>query len=151
MYVVSDGRLFTFDPKNGKYTFVFAAPKGKDDKGNVIERNLNTTASVYIDGNTAVIPTVTDGVIAVDINSGELKWQVTGDVSSVESSIVERDGRLYFGASDGYVYSVNKDGSGVKKVNLGSPILCNVAFFEDNVVTADFSGNITLTPISKLA
>lgn len=164
MYVVSDGRLFTFDPKNGKYTFVFAAPKGKDDKGNVIERNLNTTASVYIDGNTAVIPTVTDGVIAVDINSGELKWQVktgkslvytspysTGDVSSVESSIVERDGRLYFGASDGYVYSVNKDGSGVKKVNIGSPILCSVAFFEDNVVTADFSGNITLTPISKLA
>lgn len=164
MYVVSDGRLFTFDPSNGKYSFVFVAPKGTDSNGNPIERNLNTTANVYIDGDTAVIPTVADGVIAVDIKTGDLKWEVktgkslvytspysTGNVSSVESSIVERDGRLYFGASDGYVYSVKKDGSDVKSVNIGSPVLSQIAFFGDNVVTADFSGNVTLTPVSKLS
>lgn len=107
-----------------------------------------------------VMPTSTNGIKAYDLQTLEEKWHFsTGEalvysspysspdnhklVGTVESAVVEVKDKLLFGASDGYVYVLNKAGKLLSKFNLGSPIFSDVTIDGDLIYIADFAGNVS--------
>lgn len=67
----------------------------------------------------------------------------------VEAGIRYAAGKLFFGASDGYLYVLNLDGTLVQKINLGTPILTEVTIQGNQVYVADFGGNIYCFTMAK--
>ncbi|MDZ4058921.1 MAG: PQQ-binding-like beta-propeller repeat protein, partial [Bacteroidales bacterium] len=56
---------------------------------------------------------------------------------------VEYEEVLYFGANDGYLYSVNaRNGVFRWRINLGAPILGNIVVSDGILYTCDFAGNV---------
>jgi outer membrane protein assembly factor BamB len=50
---------------------------------------------------------------------------------------------LYFGANDGYLYSVNaRNGVFRWRINLGAPVLGNIVVSEGVLYASDFAGNV---------
>ena len=117
--------------------------------------NLSSSAKPLVSGDMAYIPTATKGVLAYSLIEKKVKWELpvgkalvytapytSGDSQTVESDIVEKDGKLIFAASDGYVYVADKSGKILEKINIGSPILSTPIVLEDALVVADFSGRL---------
>lgn len=119
--------------------------------------NFNCAAEPYINGNIAYIGTVNKGVIAFNLSTFELIWNFDemrknliytsqysmGDIHTVDTTIVEKDGKLYFGGLDGYVYIVDKiTGTLVKEINVGAPILAEISIVGNQLIVFDFSGNV---------
>ena len=97
------------------------------------------------------------GVVAISRDTLEVQWNyktrtslvftapyTNGDKCTVESSIVIKEQHIIFGASDGYIYSIDrKSGKLVSEFNIGSPIFTAVAVYGENIIVADFSGKVT--------
>lgn len=120
------------------------------------EYNFDTATAPLIDGDIGYFATANKGIVAINLSDMSLLWNFqTGEslvftspytskgVRSVESGIIGKDGKLYFGASDGYAYCIDKNGALVSKINIGSPILSKMAVAGDSFVALDFSGNLT--------
>lgn len=146
IYVAAESSVFKVDRNSGKiiskYTFD--------------GYNFDAASAPYIEGDIGYFTTATKGVVAIDMNSGSMLWNFeTGDAlvftspytskgsKTVDSSIVGYKGGLLFGASDGVVYLLEKDGSVREKKDLGSPVLNSLAVDGDVVYAFDFSGNLT--------
>jgi outer membrane protein assembly factor BamB len=68
---------------------------------------------------------------------------VGGERGVAPGSGVEYEEVLYFGANDGYLYSVNaRNGVFRWRINLGAPILGNIVVSDGILYTSDFAGNV---------
>ncbi|SFS46566.1 PQQ-binding-like beta-propeller repeat protein [Sphingobacterium wenxiniae] len=107
-----------------------------------------------------IMPTSTTGVKAYDKITLAERWHFqTGEaliytapystpdqhqpVATVESSIVKANGKLFFGASDGYLYMLDTTGKLLDKVNIGAPIFAEVTVEGNQLYVADFAGNVS--------
>lgn len=146
LYVAAESSVLKVDRNSGKiiskYTFD--------------GYNFDAASAPYIEDNIGYFTTATKGVVAIDMNCGSMLWNFeTGDAlvftspytskgsKTVDSSIVGYKGGLLFGASDGVVYLLEKDGSVREQKDLGSPVLNSLAVDGDVVYAFDFSGNLT--------
>ena len=63
---------------------------------------------------------------------------------TVESSPILYEGKLYFGASDGYAYVLDPaTGNSLEEIHLAAPVLNNLIPGADGIIVADFSGRVT--------
>lgn len=133
--------------------------------GEIVQKSIKTDdfkvmASPKIVEDLLVMPTSTNGIKAYDPQTLEEKWHFsTGEalvytspysspdqhklVGTVESSVTEVQGKLFFGASDGYVYMLNKQGKLLSKFNLGAPIFSEITVDRNFIYIADFAGNVS--------
>ena len=147
LIVASGSNLAEIDMDNGKIL------KQTDIDG----YNFDTGSTpAYVDG-VLYYSTAREGIIAIPRDTLEVQWNYktrtsliytspysSGEISTVESSVMLEGDNLIFGASDGYLYVVNLiSGELVSEFNIGSPICNSVAFYEENIIVADFSGKIT--------
>ncbi|MGE8290094.1 MAG: PQQ-binding-like beta-propeller repeat protein [Sphingobacterium sp.] len=133
--------------------------------GEIVQKSIKTDdfkvmASPKIVEDLLVMPTSTNGIKAYDPQTLEERWHFsTGEalvytspysspdqhklVGTVESSVTEVQGKLFFGASDGYVYMLNKQGKLLSKFNLGAPIFSEITVDGNFIYIADFAGNVS--------
>lgn len=160
--VISGGRLYV--------AAIDAVMELDRESGKVLRRavfegvNFDTATRPYVSDGRIYFATANSGVIAIDEDTFEevRKFDDIGGAlianspyvapgaKDVESSIVEVGGNLCFGASDGFVYAISKEGSLVGRFDVGSPVLSMPAVCGDGVVVLDFSGNLTMIPVSAL-
>lgn len=137
----------------------FNLSTGEITKTMVEGYNLSSSGQPVVDGNIAYLPTATGGIVAFDLNAKRIVWEMKPEIGlvytasytnqsngyTVEGTPVLSGDTLIFGASDGYVYRLNKaDGSILSKVNVGAPILGKVAVNADgSIIVGDFAGRVT--------
>lgn len=155
LYVAGLEHIFKLDEKSGALLKKSAA---KDD--------FKVMASPLVLDDLVVMPTAANGIKAYDKGTLEEKWHFktsealiytsaysTPDqhkpVRTVEAAPRLIDGKLYFGASDGYLYILNIDGTLHEKINLGAPLLAEVSHTGRQLYVADFAGNIYSFTLSK--
>lgn len=160
VYLTSNNNIFVYDIKNGK---LIDSESFEDNEGNELY-TFDTASTPYVSEGIGYYTTVNNGIVAIDLDTFESKWQFktgkaliytapysSGNSATVESSIVEKDGKLYFGASDGYVYCVDKaSGTEIGKFAIGSPVLSGVTISGDNLIVADFAGRVTMLLLSAI-
>lgn len=155
-YVAGLNNVFQLDQKRGT---VISKTRSEDE--------FKVMASPLLTETLLIVPTATNGVKAFDRISLTEQWNFeTGKaliytaaystpdlhkkVCTVESGIRYAAGKLFFGASDGYLYVLNMDGTLLQKINLGAPILAEVTLDGNRVYVADFAGNIYCFTRSKI-
>lgn len=133
--------------------------------GEIVQKSIKTDdfkvmTAPKIGDNLLVMPTSTNGIKAYDLQTLEEKWHFpTGEalvyssaysspdnrklVGTVESAVIEVKDKLVFGASDGYVYVLNKAGKLLSKFNLGAPIFSDITVDGNLIYVADFAGNVS--------
>lgn len=151
----SDGFLFT---GSGNRLYKIHAASGRTVKYKEIPGyTFQSATTPYAENGILYLGTADRGVVAVDMESLELLWTFetgrsliytspysNGDVATIDSAIVPvAEECLCFGASDGWLYLIDKKGSLLRKFDVGSPI--NQAPIAESgfIIAADFSGNIT--------
>lgn len=154
LYTAGLNGLFKLNAENGK-TIQYAT---KSD-------DFKVMANPLLSGNLWIMPTSTNGVKAYNRVTLEEEWHFQTDealvytvpyttpdqrqlVATVESSVVEAQGMLFFGASDGYLYVLDKQGQLVDKICIGAPIFAEVTIEDYLLYVADFAGNISCFEIS---
>lgn len=157
---VDDKTVLVADDKS---VFILNADTGEMSSCTAFgDYNFATSAQPVIDSGKAYIPTANKGLIAFDIESKKIVWEMMpeqamvytapythGDAATVESTPLLKDGQLIFGASDGYVYRVNAaDGQVIAKAFIGAPVFGKVVLCADgSVIAADFAGRVTRTEL----
>lgn len=145
LYCLSNRSLSIRDAKSGR---------------TIIEKQydfeLKNLSTPLITPQEIIFGTAENGVVAVDASTLEVKWRfrtgqamiytvpTLGDPASpVEGSPVFSGDVVYIGASDGYLYGLErKSGQLLWKHKMGAPILGTVAISGNALFVADFSGNI---------
>lgn len=117
---------------------------------------FSVSSQPVIKDDIAYIGTANKGVVAYDSAKKEMLWNTetkpaivytapytSKDSKTVESGIVIDGEHLIFGASDGYIYTLNSsDGNIIKADYIGSPILGTPVVGSDYIISADFSGRV---------
>lgn len=132
---------------------------GEMTKTNFEDYNFGSSGQPVIDGNIAYLPTATKGLVAFNLDTKQIVWEMqpgtalaftacytnASNALTVEGTPVLDGDQIVFGASDGYIYRVNKaDGSIAAKTNIGAPILGKVVVNADgSIIAADFAGRVT--------
>lgn len=144
-YYISNKYLYVVEPKSGKVAVRKEYP--------FTLKNLSTP---LVTEKEIIFGTTQQGVVAVDRNTLEEKWNFCtgealiytvptegGPASPVESSPVTCGDVVYFGASDGVLYALNrKDGQLLWKHEVGTPILSTVAISGNTLLVTDYAGNV---------
>ncbi|MFC3198286.1 PQQ-binding-like beta-propeller repeat protein [Parapedobacter deserti] len=146
-YVVGSGNtLFELDAETGATLRKRQTPY-----------NFNVMAAPLLTAAYIVLPTADVGVVAFDRYTLEEAWKFTpgealvysapytgAGVRTVESSVVQWEGWLVFGASDGKLYVLDQHtGKAVAERNLGAPIFADIHTGADNrLYVGDFAGNV---------
>lgn len=131
------------------------------ETGNVVVRkefpfSVDVTSTPLLTETLIVFGTVDNGLVAVDRETLELKWQYQTDDAliytapytrkisrSIETSPVLSGNTIYFGASDGTLYGVDQEnGTLVWKHATGAPVFGSVAISGNTLVAVDFGGNV---------
>lgn len=148
LFVADDDALMIIDANTGKMT----------DKKNIEGGNFSSSAQPLISDSVAYVPTATKGLLAYDLKTKQILWETavdpamvytapytSKDAQTIESSpILSKEGNLVFGASDGFVYTVDiQNGSILRKQNFGASLLGKVVLEEDAVIAGDFTGRLT--------
>lgn len=137
---------------------------GRIKKVNFEGYNFGSSGQPVIDGSIAYLPTATHGIVAFDMDAKQIVWEMqpgtamaftacyTNETNAftVEGTPVLEGDRLIFGASDGYLYCLDKaDGSVISKTAVGAPVLGKVVVNAGgSVIAADFSGRVTCFDLS---
>lgn len=132
---------------------------GEITKTNFENYNFGSSGQPVIDGNIAYLPTATKGIVAFDLDTQQIAWEMQPGTAlaftacytnaknalTVEGTPVLLGDQLIFAASDGYLYHINKaDGTVLSKTNIGAPVFGKVALNADgSVIVGDFAGRIT--------
>lgn len=132
---------------------------GEISKTNFEDYNFGSSGQPVIDGNIAYLPTATKGIVAFNLNTQQIVWEMQPGTAlaftacytnaknalTVEGTPMLSGDQLIFAASDGYLYHINKaDGSVLSKTNIGAPVFGKVALNADgSVIAGDFAGRIT--------
>lgn len=128
---------------------------------------FNTASSPYISGGIAYISTSNKGIVAINMSDFSVVYNYATGVNmvhsspynsysstTVEATVVEHNGKLYFGANDGYIHCIDKlSGALVQKYDIGAPILSKLAIVTDangktSIIAADFAGRVTKIAIA---
>lgn len=145
LYVTSDKSLFIIDPITGNIVVRKEYPFSVD-----------VTSTPLLTDNEIIFGSAANGLIAVDKETLDIKWKYqTKDAlvytspytrkpsATIETSPVLSGNTIYFGASDGTLYGINKEnGELVWKHATGAPILGSVAISGNTLVAVDFGGNV---------
>ena len=118
--------------------------------------NFDSASAPYIENGVGYFTSANKGVTAITLTDAKLIWNfetkealaftspyTSKGSKSVDSSVVPYKDGLLFGASDGYVYLVEKDGSLRESFYIGSPVISKLAVSGDKVYALDFSGRLT--------
>lgn len=132
---------------------------GEITKTNFENYNFGSSGQPVIEGNIAYLPTATKGIIAFNLDTQQIAWEMQPGTAlaftacytnaknalTVEGTPVLSGDQLIFAASDGYLYHINKaDGTVLSKTNIGAPVFGKVALTaDDSVIVGDFAGRIT--------
>jgi len=149
-YIAAVDGLFLINGKTGKILYETAYPG----------YNFNVTAEpVLVKGENydiLYINTGNKGIIAVRLDTYEMIWNFETGESMVYTSpysgigsktvegtpFVEKD-RIYFGASDGCLYCLNRQtGALISKLQVGAPIFTAVTKNNGNIAAMDFGGRL---------
>lgn len=118
--------------------------------------NFSSSGQPAVDGKIAYIPTGNKGLIAFDLDSKEIvrEMQTDGaiaftapyigkDAQTVESTPVINGGEVIFGASDGYIYRVEKSsGKILQKYDAGSPVFGKVIVSGSSLIAGTLDGKV---------
>ena len=132
-------------------------PSGNTIAYREIEGYLFDSATTpYIENGVMYMGTTNRGIVAVDTQRLEILWTFAtgknlidtspyskGNIATVDSAIVPFGGNLCFGASDGCLYIIDKNGKEIAKYDTGSSINQTPVAEGKFVIVADFSGNVT--------
>lgn len=142
----------------GDTVFLINSQKGEiTKKAQFKDYNFDVASQPLVDGDIAYISTASNGITAVNIKTLEKKWDfdtkknlvntspyTSGDKHTVESTIKLDKNNLIFGASDGYLYILDKEtGNLVKERNIGIPMLSSPAIYDNSIVFSTFNGTLT--------
>ena len=149
-YIVAVDGLFLINGETGEILHESAYPG----------YNFNVTAEPVLvkgkDYDILSINTGNKGIIAIRLDTYEMIWNFETGESMVYTSpysgigsktvegtpFVEKD-RIYFGASDGYLYCLNlQTGALISKLQVGAPIFTAVIKNNGNIAAMDFSGRL---------
>lgn len=144
-YFLSENSLILLESKTGKPL----AQKKYDF-------NLRNTSTPLVTDNEIIFGTTDRGVVAVDRKSLEEKWHFqTGRAmiytvptqcdpgAAVETSPVLSGDIVYIGASDGYLYALDRKTGLLRwKHAMGAPVLGTVAVSGNALFAVDFAGNV---------
>lgn len=149
--ITSGDRIYKIDPSDGK---IINVQEHKD-------YSFNSASAPYIEDGIIYTGTQNKGVCAIDAETFEMLWTFgtgraltytcpysAGDCETVDSPIVPFGDDLCFGASDGYLYIIDKSGTLVKKTFIGAPINQAPAVYGNNIIVTDLEGYITATDAS---
>lgn len=145
LYIISANSLFIIQPDNGNIIVRKAYPFSVD-----------VTSTPLLTDKLIIFGTVDNGLVAVDKETLEYKWNyltndalvytapyIRKEASTIETSPVLAGNTIYFGASDGAIYGVNKDdGKLVWKHATGAPVFGSVAISGNTLVAVDLGGNV---------
>jgi outer membrane protein assembly factor BamB/predicted phosphodiesterase len=145
LYITAGKSLFIIDPLTGNIAVRKEYPFSVD-----------VTSTPLLTDKEIIFGSANNGLIAVDKETLDIKWQYqTEDAlvytspytrkpsATIETSPVLSGDIVYFGASDGTLYGVNKEnGALVWKHATGAPVFGSVALSGNTLVAADFGGNI---------
>lgn len=145
LYLISDKAFFIMDAK----------------KGDIIVRkdlpySVDATSTPVISENEIIFGTSRDGLVALDRSTLNEKWHcpvgkaliytssyTRPDSQTIETSPIIVENTVFVGASDGYLYAVDKNkGSITAKYDLGAPIFSSVSFSGNTLFVSDFGGNV---------
>lgn len=148
LFVADDDALMIINANTGEMI----------DKKNIENGNFSSSAQPLISDGVAYVPTATKGLLAYDLTAKTIVWETaigramvytapytSKDAQTIESSpVLSSEGNVVFGASDGFVYTVDKaSGNILKKQNFGASLLGKVVLDGDAVIGGDFTGRIT--------
>ena len=145
LYCLSDRSLSVREAKTGRMIV--------QKKYDFELKNLSTPR---VTDREIIFGTAENGVVAVDASTLEVKWRfrtgramiytvpTLGDPASpIETSPVLSGNIVYVGASDGYLYALDRQtGQLLWKHAMGAPVLGTVAVSGNALFAVDFSGNI---------
>ena len=118
--------------------------------------NFATASQPLIQGNIAYITTADKGVVAYDLSTKQILWNTptgksmvytacytSGDSQTVDGRILESNGALLFGASDGNAYKLDpQSGTVLNTITVGVPVLATLASDGTALYAAGFTGGI---------
>lgn len=155
--IVLDGNTILAADDDSVATFNLST--GEIAKNTFEDYNFGSSGQPVIDGNIAYLPTATKGIVAFNLDTKQIAWEMQPETGLVFTACYtnERNGltvegtpvlfrdELIFGASDGYIYRLNKaDGSIISKIDVGAPILGKIAVTADgSIIVGDFAGRVT--------
>lgn len=145
MYVTSEKSFFVVDPRSGEVIVRKEMPFSVD-----------ATSSPLVTDKLIIFGTVYNGLVALDKETYEVKWQHNIDPTlvysssytkengqTVETSPVLAGNTVYFAASDGSLYGVNAEtGRREWKYTTGAPMFGSVAVSGNTLMAVDLSGNV---------
>lgn len=151
--VYKDGKLWIISSKS---FFVIEPQTGKVLQQKELSANLDVTSTPLITEQEIIFGTADRGVFALDKATLFNKWRAetlpslvytapysTTPQAVVETSPVASQGVIYIGASDGYLYAIDRTTGIIKdKYNLGAPIFSTVAVSGNQMIVCDFAGNV---------
>ncbi len=146
LYAASWGGLYKVHVQSGK-TAVYRDMEGYTFK---------SAATPYFENGIMYLGTADRGVVAVDAENLEILWNFQvgksliytspysgSEGATVDSTVVPIGDNLCFGASDGFLYIIDKNGKKVAAYDTGAPVNQRTIVGKDSVIVADFGGNIT--------
>ncbi len=118
--------------------------------------NFEVAATPLITEDLILLASANMGILAVDRITKEEKWSFTPGItmvgsspytrqpdSTVESSVIRHGDLATFGASDGYLYTINLcDGTLAECHKLGAPILATPSIDDRGITVMDIAGGI---------
>lgn len=145
MYVAAGKTFFVIEAKTGRV--IVQKPMGQ---------NVDVASTPLVTDKEIIFGTATNGLLALDKETYEKKWEfrtrpamiytspyVRNPACTVETSPVLSGDIVYFGASDGTLYGVDKEkGKLVWKHATGAPIFGSVSVVGNALFAVDFGGNV---------
>lgn len=145
LYIISDKSFFILEAQTGR--IIVRKP---------LPYNLDVTSTPLLTEKEIIFGTVTKGVVALDNQTLEEKWNCPVEdalihtapytrsfAGTIETSPVLAGKTVYIGASDGTIYGIDSNtGKPVWKYHTGAPIFSSIAISGNTLVVTDFGGNV---------
>lgn len=145
LYLISDASVFILDAADGR--IVVRKP---------LPFSVDVTSTPLLTGKEIVFGSAKDGLVALDSETLEPKWNFkTEDAlvytspysrrssSTIETSPVLAGNLIFVGASDGRIYGIDKEtGQAQWQYATGAPVFGSVAASGNALVATDFAGNV---------
>ena len=126
-------------------------------KVNPVPYDMQVASTPLVTDRMIVSGTSSEGLVAWDRFTSKELWKVKPvtslvytapyskpPASTVETSPLAIGDMIIFGASDGYLYTIDSGNGRIRnKINLGAPVFSNACLAGDLLYVADFSGNIS--------
>ena len=145
LYVAARKSLFIIDSRSGRVVVRKELPF-----------NVQVNSTPLVTDNLIIVGTQTDGMVALDRQTFEVKWTARTSpaliytapysrhpAATIETSPVLIGKTVYFGASDGIIYGVDKEsGRTIWKHKTGAPLFSTLTTDGRMIFAADFGGNV---------